>query len=177
MHAPKAHSQIGRAMTCPALIAGLTAAIGLAGCTEAPRNGQPSFYRNLASASAEVDAEAARATISAYRLNNGLGALVLDPSLQAIARSEATAMAKADKPASAEGVKARLAASGVVRPEVNISAGYRTLAEAFSGWRESQQHDRVMKAQGATRIGIATAYAPGSKYQVYWALVLAGPVR
>jgi uncharacterized protein YkwD len=30
-----------------------------------------------------------------------------------------------------------------------------------------------MKAQSATRMGIATAYAPGSKYQVYWALVVA----
>jgi hypothetical protein len=31
----------------------------------------------------------------------------------------------------------------------------------------------VMKTQGATRMGIATAYAPGSKYKVYWALVIA----
>lgn len=161
-------------MTCPALIAGLAAAIGLAGCTEAPRgNGQPSFYRNLSTPSAEVDAEAARAMVSAYRLNNGLRALVLDPALVTLARGEAQAMAAADKPASTERVKARLAASGIAQPEVNISAGYRTLAEAFSGWRESPQHDRVMKAGGATRMGIATAHAPGSKYQVYWALVLA----
>jgi uncharacterized protein YkwD len=30
-----------------------------------------------------------------------------------------------------------------------------------------------MKAPNATRMGIASAYAPGSKYQVYWALVVA----
>jgi uncharacterized protein YkwD len=30
-----------------------------------------------------------------------------------------------------------------------------------------------MKTPGMTRMGIATAYAPGSKYQVYWALILA----
>lgn len=165
-------------MACPAIIGGLAAAIGLAGCNETPRgNGQPSFYRNLATPSAEVDAEAARATISAYRLNHGLGTLVLDPALVAIARNEALAMAASDKPASAERVKLRLAHSGIAGPEVNISAGYRSLAEAFSGWRDSPQHDRVMKASGAARMGIATAHAPGSKYQVYWALVLAGPGR
>jgi hypothetical protein len=27
----------------------------------------------------------------------------------------------------------------------------------------------------ATRIGIAAAYAPKSKYRVYWALILAAP--
>jgi hypothetical protein len=27
--------------------------------------------------------------------------------------------------------------------------------------------------RGASRMGIATAYAPGTKYKVYWALILA----
>jgi uncharacterized protein YkwD len=47
------------------------------------------------------------------------------------------------------------------------------LAEAFSGWRESPQHNRVLLDSRATRIGIATAYAPNSKYKVYWALAVA----
>ena len=89
------------------------------------------------------------------------------------ARREATAMAGSDKPAQADAVKARLARDGQPGAEANLSAGYRRLAEAFSGWRDSPQHDRVMKTPGATRMGIATAYAPGSKYQVYWALILA----
>jgi hypothetical protein len=32
-----------------------------------------------------------------------------------------------------------------------------------------------MLNRGVTRIGIATAYAPASKYKVFWALILAGP--
>jgi uncharacterized protein YkwD len=154
-------------------MAALAAMMGLAGCNETPRATQPAFYVNLASPTAQVDAEAARATISAYRLNNRLPALTLDAGLQAVALEEARAMARADKPSSAEKLKARLSAQGFAQPEANLSAGYRTLAEAFSGWRESPGHDRVMKAPGATRMGIATAYSPGSKYQVYWALVLA----
>jgi hypothetical protein len=31
-----------------------------------------------------------------------------------------------------------------------------------------------MLLAGASRIGIAAAYAPSSKYRVYWALILAG---
>jgi uncharacterized protein YkwD len=162
-------------MTASAACA-LAASLGLAlaACAEPPRNtGAPSFYTNLGSASARIDAPNARATISAYRLNNGLVALVLDPALNTEAQSVADSMAAADKPASATSIKAALASRGISGAEVNLSAGYRTLAEAFSGWRESAQHDRVMRAPNATRMGIATAYAPGSKYQVYWALVVA----
>jgi hypothetical protein len=42
----------------------------------------------------------------------------------------------------------------------NIGAGYHTLAGAFSGWRDSPLN------RSATRMGIAVAYAPASKYKV-----------
>lgn len=170
---PQARSTMRRAMTCPALLAGALAAFGLAGCANEPTRTQPAFYRDLGSPSARVDANEARAMISAYRLNHGLSTLKLDPALSEAAEREAAAMAAADKPAQADAVKARLARGGQPGAEANLSAGYRRLAEAFSGWRDSPQHDRVMKLTGATRMGIATAYAPGSKYQVYWALIMA----
>ncbi|MET0427810.1 MAG: CAP domain-containing protein, partial [Microvirga sp.] len=45
-----------------------------------------------------------------------------------------------------------------------------------SGWRESPQHNRVLLDPAATRMAIATAYTPDSKYKVYWTLVMAaGP--
>jgi uncharacterized protein YkwD len=68
----------------------------------------------------------------------------------------------------AGGYNARVAAE-------NIGAGYHTLAEAFSGWRDSPPHRTNMLLAGATRIGIAAAYAPKSKYRVFWALILAAP--
>ncbi|MFN3673597.1 MAG: CAP domain-containing protein [Bosea sp. (in: a-proteobacteria)] len=170
---PKNSPASRRAMTCPAALAGALALLNLAGCTEAPRASAPTFYRDLGSASARVDAGEARAMISAYRMNAGLNALALDPALTEAAQQEASAMAAADKPGQADAVKARLARAGQRGAEANLSAGYRRLAEAFSGWRDSPQHDRVMKTPGVTRMGIATAYAPGSKYQVYWALIVA----
>jgi uncharacterized protein YkwD len=131
----------------------------------------------MANAGAVVDGEMARDMISAYRRNKGLGPLSLDPELQAAAQAEAEAMAAADKPSSADGFKARLTSAGIAAPAANLSAGYHTLAEAFSGWRESPQHNRVLLDPQATRIGIATAYAPRSKYKVYWTLVVAADKR
>lgn len=110
--------------------------------------------------------------ISAYRRNKGLGPLLIDPSLMAAARQEAKAMAGSDTPSSAETIKQRLAQNGIQKAEVNTSAGYHTLPEAFSGWRDSPQHNKVMLAENGKRLGIATAYAPGSKYKVYWVLIV-----
>ena len=159
-------------MTCAAALA--LSALGLGGCAEAPAPAPNAagFYDSLARPGAAVDAAMARAMISAYRGNKGLKPLVLDPGLQALAEAEARAMAGSGKPASAEAVKGRAASAGFKGPAANLSAGYHTLPEAFSGWRESPQHDRVLLDRKAARMGIATAYAPGSKYKVYWALVV-----
>lgn len=162
-------------MSCLPAVAALAAALGLPGCSPTAPS-RPTFYASLASPGANVDAETARAMISAYRRNNGLAPLASDSGLAARAREEARAMAQADKPASADAAVRRLAGEGLSRDAVgvNFSAGYHTLAEAFSGWRDSPQHNAVMLKPGAKRMGIATAYAPGSKYKVYWALVVAG---
>ena len=61
------------------------------------------------------------------------------------------------------------------RAAENIGAGYHTLAEAFSGWRDSPPHRANMLLKGATRMGIAAVYTPRSKYKVYWSLVIAEP--
>ena len=56
----------------------------------------------------------------------------------------------------------------------NVSAGYHTLAEAFSGWRDLPPH-RANMLKRAPQMGIAAVYAPNSKYRVFWALILASP--
>jgi uncharacterized protein YkwD len=168
----------GARMSCSATLA-LAALFGLAGCAEpAPQaKGPLPLYRSLADPAASIDAATVREMISAYRGNKGLGPLAVDPDLQRLAEAEARAMAAAERPASAEAVKNKLVKAGFAAPQANLSAGYHTWAEAFSGWRESAQHDRVMLDRKAARMGIATAYAPGSKYKVYWAFVVAGPEK
>ena len=141
---------------------------------------KPSFYNNLASPDAKVDAAAAASMISDYRRGNGLAAVEVDPTLTRMAEDHARAMAKIDKVThdpGGRGLKQRLQAvsfNAKVAAE-NVGAAYQTLAEAFSGWRDSPSHNKNMLMPTVTKIGIATAYAPKSKYQVYWALVLAEP--
>ena len=152
----------------------------LAGCadTYVPKV-QPSFYRNLTQPGAELDAAAAASMISGYRANNGLPAVALDPELMRLAQAQAEVMAKRDKLDHGAGKPfvQRLKTSGYDARTAaeNISAGYHTLAEAFSGWRDSNPHRANMLLPGATRMGIAAVYTPASKYKVYWSLILAEP--
>jgi len=152
----------------------------LAGCAaDTVPKAEPSFYRNLAQPGAQLDAAAAASMISGYRSNNGLPAVTLDPELTRLAEAQAALMAKRDRLDHNTGKPfvARLKASGydAKRAAENIGAGYHTLAEAFSGWRDSAPHRANMLLAGATRIGIAAVYTPASKYKVYWALILAEP--
>ncbi len=152
----------------------------LGGCTAGygPQP-EPSFYRNLAQPGAELDAAAAASMISGYRTNNGLPAVTLDPELTRLAQAQAEIMAKRDKLDHNAGkpfvVRLKAAGYDARRAAENIGAGYHTLAEAFSGWRDSAPHRANMLLAGATRIGIAAVFTPASKYKVYWALILAEP--
>jgi uncharacterized protein YkwD len=169
---------------CGLRVGAVAAAVALAGCAglfgdREPPAGQPSFYRSLAQPGAELDAAAAQSMISGYRQNNGLSPVTLDPTLTRLAQEQAKVMAARDKLDHSAGrpFQERIRASGFdakVAAE-NISAGYHTIAEAFSGWRDSPQHRANMLLHGATRMGIAAVYAPNSKYKVFWSLILAAP--
>jgi hypothetical protein len=166
----------GRAV-CAALLSLLAACAG----DRDPPAADPTFYRSMASAGAVLDAPTAASMISGYRTNNGLTTVTVDPELMKMAEAQARAMAARDKLDHnvIRDFTGRLRGSGYdakVAAE-NIGAGYHTLAEAFSGWRDSPPHRKNMLLPGATQMGIASAYAPGSKYKVFWALILAAPDR
>ncbi len=138
---------------------------------------QPSFYASMAEEGATVDGAAAASMISGYRGNNGLGAVAVDPDLMRMAMERARAMAAKDKVDRAAGREfaARLGGAGFSGKAAveNVGAGYHTLAEAFSGWRDSPPHRANMLKDGVNRLGIAAVYAPQSKYKVFWALIMA----
>ncbi len=157
----------------------LATALALGACAGDQLPSQPSFYRSLAQPGGQLDAAAAASMISGYRQNNGLGAVTLEPELMKMAEAQARAMAGRDKLDHnvAGPFKERLRKSGYnakVGAE-NIGAGYHTLAEAFSGWRDSPPHKANMLLRGATRMGIAAVYVPNTKYKVFWALIMAAP--
>jgi uncharacterized protein YkwD len=160
------------------LIVGLAAALGACASEVAPPE-QPAFYRSMASPVAELDAATAASMISGYRQNNGLGPVTIDPTLMQMAQTQAQGMAARDKvDHDTKGEFAKRIKSAGFDQKVsveNISAGYHTLAEAFSGWRDSPPHRANMLKDGVTRMGIAAVYTPNSKYKVFWALILAEP--
>ena len=131
-------------MTCLSLFAALGFSLG--GCAEAPSaapptaTGAPTFYQSLDSTNASVDPIAARDMISVYRRNNGLPTVAVDPALQEEARAAVDALARANdiNQKKLEPLTKRLAAVHATRAMAveNVSAGYHTLAEAFSGWRD-----------------------------------------
>ncbi len=152
----------------------------LASCAGAIDTSTPAFYENLTVPGSKVNASAAASMISDYRKGFALGGLELDPTLMRVAEDHARAMAKADKVShdlGGKGLKQRLATASyraVIMAE-NVGAGYQTLAEAFSGWRDSPSHNKNMLIPAVTKMGIGTAYVPNSKYKVYWALIVAEP--
>jgi uncharacterized protein YkwD len=164
-----------------ALTGVLVGVAALAGCASDynPPSGLPGLNRNLATADARVDVEAARAMISGYRTASGLGPVTIDPELMKLASEQARAMAARDKldhsvwlPFQERIQRSSFDAAVAVE---NIAAGYDTLAQAFSGWRASPPHRANMLNPAVTRMGIAAAYAPRSKYKVFWSLILARP--
>jgi uncharacterized protein YkwD len=135
------------------------------------------MYASMAEPGARLDSQAAASMISLYRQNNGLGTVMVDPELVKLAESQSQAMASQNK--LDHDVKAplarRLNASGypATLAVENVSAGYHTLAEAFSGWRDSPPHRANMLKSGVTKLGIAASFAPNTKYKVFWTLILA----
>src|SRR3954466_8738262 len=162
-------------MRAAVAIVGLLLLGGCAADTKLPDT--PAMYVNMASPGARLDPVAAASMISLYRQNNGLGAVVVDPALMTLAESQSMAMAsrnKLDHDVTAPLPK-RLNGSGypATLAVENVSAGYHTLAEAFSGWRDSPPHRANMLKTGVTKMGIAASYAPNTKYKVFWTLILA----
>ena len=139
------------------------------------------MYVNMADPGAHLDPVAAASMISQYRQNNGLGTVAVDPDLMKLAEAQSTVMAAQNK--LDHDVRAPLAKrlSGAGYPATvaveNVSAGYHTLAEAFSGWRDSPPHKANMLKNGVTKLGIAASYAPNTKYKVFWTLILASTDR
>lgn len=139
--------------------------------------GLPSLNKNLATAEAKLDANAAQSMISSYRTSHGLGSVTLDPELMQLADQQARAMAarndldhSAWRPFQERIQQSSFDAAVAVE---NIAAGYGTLAEAFSGWRASPEHRANMLNPAVNKMGIAAVYAPASKYKVFWSLILA----
>lgn len=163
------------------LISTFVGALLLAACAETSlpvshSTPSPVLYRNLEATTSQLDLQNAAGIISAYRKLKGLGPVVVDPALVLLAQNHATAQAKADKVGHSVGgaFRKRVRALEDRRGSSveNVSAGYRSFAQAFSGWRGSKAHNANLLNKKVTRMGIAKAVNPSSKFKVFWTLVM-----
>ena len=150
----------------------------LAACVPEPaaRPAQNVIYTSLAAPASSLNAPAARDLINGYRRNHGLGPLELHPALMLEAERQADTMAaKGDIAVGARrDIKARLAGTGLPVSHVreSVSAGYFTIADAFSGWRGSPDHNATLKLASGKRLGLAATHRPGSRHNIYWAVIV-----
>jgi uncharacterized protein YkwD len=104
-----------------------------------------------------------RRELAGGRSNNGLGPVLIDADLMWLASEQARAMAARGRMDQEVGSpfqdRMRKAGLGGSLAVENVGAGYRTLADAFSGWRDSPSHRANMLNRSVTRMGIAAAYA------------------
>ncbi len=150
----------------------------LTSCAEKPVPPAPSEMtpRERAASEAHVDPTIAADAISQYRREHALSVVQPDPFLQTFAQAQANAMAARDLLSHEVNgnLRRRLEAANFQHKTAveNVSAGYFSLADVMAGWRRSPGHNANLLDPQMRRIGIATAYAPGTRYKVYWALVM-----
>ncbi len=149
--------------------------LAIGGCSQSL---EPGIYASLASSNARLDAEEARGIINDYRQSRGLAPLALDPLLMTEANAHARDMAFQDRVGNDVSTRGdfseRLKNAGIRRNNAaeNLGAGYRTIAQAFSGWRGSPNHNKNLLLEDGRFMGIAAAYNAQSKYKVFWNLIV-----
>lgn len=151
--------------------AAAAALLVVAGCSAPPalRETSSGLYGRLDHRGVAFDEASALSLVNAYRARRGLASLVPDARLTALAEEQAARAGREDR--SVFGEVPNLTGPGGTG--LRLSAGYLTVAEAFSGWRDVPVHERAMLDPEARRVGIAAVHVPGSKYRVYWALATA----
>jgi uncharacterized protein YkwD len=151
--------------------AALTLGIWLAGCTT-----------SIVQPVTPIPVDGARTArlISAYRAQNGLGPVSVDPRLMRAAASYAAVMGERDQIGHRLGASLprRVSSVGYDWGYVgeNLAASFSSLDDAMQGWKNSPGHRKNLLSPFATEIGVAAvATPPGSKHRNYWDLILATP--
>lgn len=139
------------------------------------------FYSDLAAPGATLDRATARDMINAHRANHDVQPVVLSDRLNELAdtyaRNLADAARRGEEMRPDRGIRARVAEAGYQQDEIGeaISAGYHSVADAFSGWRDSPRHSDVMLMASAREMGVAAVHVPGTRHRIYWVLIMARP--
>ncbi|WP_244531003.1 CAP domain-containing protein [Hyphomicrobium facile] len=129
-----------------------------------------------------LNAEMARDLINAYRKQNGLKPLKLNPELTEAAKSHSRDLAKWDRIShygsdgsnpwdrvKRAGYRARLTAENVGTGQINFN-------EVLKGWEESPGHNKNLLTPDAQHMGIALVQDPKTEFKSFWTLVIGSPM-
>ena len=113
--------------------------------------------------------------INSYRRQNGAGNLSLQDQLGAAAEHHSRDMANKNyfshKLANGDSAEKNIERFGYTNWSFvgeNIAAGHETAKAVMDAWKSSPDHDRGMRNNNFTEIGIGRAYDKSSKYGWYW---------
>jgi uncharacterized protein YkwD len=129
-----------------------------------------------------LDAEKARDLVNAYRKQNGMRPLKLQPALTEAARAHSRDLAKWDRIShfgsdgsnpwdrvKRAGYHAKLAAE-------NVGTGQASMDEVLKGWQASPGHNKNLLLKDAEHMGIALVQDPKTEFKTFWTLVIGQPL-
>lgn len=128
----------------------------------------------LCSTGAAAFADDFSGPINSFRRANGLPAVKTDGALMALAQRHASAMARAGTISHDIGGSFSSRVSGLRRTQAaeNVAAGHASFATTLQQWIDSSGHRQNLLMRGATRVGVASASNPASRYKTFWALII-----
>jgi uncharacterized protein YkwD len=125
-----------------------------------------------------LDAEAALASINAFRAENGRNPLVLDERLcraaamQSEAQSGRSWIGHSGSDGSTAKARARRAGYPAKIASENVAAGHKSFSDALSFWKQSSGHRTNLLRPNVSAVGIAMTKTKSGR--PYWTLVLGG---
>lgn len=129
-----------------------------------------------------LDVNIALADLNAYRNENGLSSLILNDRLSMASKLHAEDMAHLQN-ATHDGSDGSTSGDRIQRQGYyfslsgeNVASGQRSWEAVFKAWQKSPGHNANLLQQDVTEFGIALVYAPNSRYQTYWAMLVASPL-
>ncbi|MCC5977199.1 MAG: CAP domain-containing protein [Salinarimonas sp.] len=114
--------------------------------------------------------------VTAYRAQKGLGPVTVDRSLMRAADEQARAVAAMDDldHHAAGRFGSRMTRNGINGAAAeNLQAGAQTPERVLQRWQASSYHDENLLMPEARRIGFVKAEAPGTRFGIFWVMVLA----
>lgn len=129
-----------------------------------------------------LDAEKARDLVNAYRKQNGLRPVTLQPALTEAARAHSRDLAKWDRishfgsDGSNPWDRVKRAGYGAKLAAENVGTGQASIDEVIKGWQASPGHNKNLLLAEAQHMGIALVQDPKTEFKTFWTLVIGSPL-